>query len=102
MDIFETLINGPSYGGTDGMDIDGTNIYVHDCQVHNGDECVTMKSGTKNALVERIFCDGTGNDRMMDEALLPFVQPRSCLHVLGTPTISCHIMCCHVISLRWF
>ena len=37
------VLRGPFIGGIDGIDISGSNIWVHDVEVTNGDECVTVK-----------------------------------------------------------
>ena len=47
---------------TDGINIGGHDIYVHDCFVHNGDDCIPTNTGpddtdTYNVLVERVHCE---------------------------------------------
>jgi hypothetical protein len=37
------VIRGGNEGGLDGVDVWGTNIWVHDIEVTNKDECVTVK-----------------------------------------------------------
>jgi hypothetical protein len=37
------IIRGGNEGGLDGIDIWGSNIHVHDVEVSNKDECVTVK-----------------------------------------------------------
>jgi hypothetical protein len=37
------IIRGGNEGGLDGVDIWGSNIHVHDVEVSNKDECVTVK-----------------------------------------------------------
>lgn len=37
------VIRGGNEGGLDGIDVWGTNIWVHDVEVTNKDECVTVK-----------------------------------------------------------
>ena len=41
-------------GATDGIDVDGTNLYLHDIEVTNRDECISIKSPMKDATIERI------------------------------------------------
>lgn len=42
---------------TDGVEpMWSTNVYIHDCIIDNGDDCVTIKSGSSNVLVERLDC----------------------------------------------
>jgi polygalacturonase len=47
---------------TDGINIGGQRIHVHDCFVHNGDDCVPTNVGwnnsdTRDVLVERVTCE---------------------------------------------
>ncbi|KAI1324040.1 RGase A [Xylariaceae sp. FL0255] len=56
-ELYNLVLRGPFIGGIDGIDIAGTNIWVHDVEVTNGDECVTTKSAAKNFLVENIYCN---------------------------------------------
>jgi hypothetical protein len=47
---------------TDGINIGGQRIHVHDCRVHNGDDCVPTNVGFNNSdtddvLVERVTCE---------------------------------------------
>lgn len=37
------IIRGGNEGGLDGIDLWGTNVWVHDVEVTNKDECVTTK-----------------------------------------------------------
>lgn len=37
------VVRGGNEGGLDGIDVWGTNIWVHDVEVTNKDECVTVK-----------------------------------------------------------
>ncbi|EPS35553.1 hypothetical protein H072_11063 [Dactylellina haptotyla CBS 200.50] len=53
-------MHGHSEGGLDGIDISGTNHWVHDIEVSNKDECVTVKSPASNFLIERIYCNWSG------------------------------------------
>ena len=39
---------------TDGFDFTGQDIYLHDAEVWNQDDCVAVKDGSKNVLVERV------------------------------------------------
>ncbi|KAI0259155.1 rhamnogalacturonan-hydrolase [Gloeopeniophorella convolvens] len=47
-------------GGSDGIDVSGTNHWIHDVEVTNRDECVTIKSPAHNIMVERIWCNQSG------------------------------------------
>ncbi|KAF3018474.1 hypothetical protein E8E14_008772 [Neopestalotiopsis sp. 37M] len=68
--VFDTVANGEIYniiargmsnvGETDAFDIWGENIWVHDIEVTNGDECVTVKSPAHNFLIENIYCNLSG------------------------------------------
>lgn len=42
-EIYNMIIRGGNEGGLDGIDIWGANIHVHDVEVTNKDECVTVK-----------------------------------------------------------
>lgn len=42
-EVYNMIIRGGNEGGLDGIDIWGTNIHVHDVEVTNKDECVTVK-----------------------------------------------------------
>ena len=47
---------------TDGINIGGQRIHVHDCFVHNGDDCIPTNVGwnnsdTRDVLVERVTCE---------------------------------------------
>lgn len=70
-------IRGTNLGGSDGVDISGgytpdaspevtdllglgVNHWVHDVEVTNRDECVTVKSPASNFLIERIWCNQSG------------------------------------------
>lgn len=46
-------------GATDGINVSGSNIYVHDVVVENGDECVTAKSPMVGLKVRNVQCIGT-------------------------------------------
>lgn len=37
------IVRGGNEGGLDGVDVWGTNIWIHDIEVTNKDECVTVK-----------------------------------------------------------
>ncbi|GME25887.1 Rhamnogalacturonase b protein [Neofusicoccum parvum] len=59
-EIYNIIIRGIDIGATDGVDIWGENLWVHDVEVTNGDECVTVKSPAKNILIESIHCNISG------------------------------------------
>ncbi|KIM94056.1 glycoside hydrolase family 28 protein [Oidiodendron maius Zn] len=59
-EIYNAIIRGITIGETDGIDVWGDNIWVHDVEVTNGDECVTVKSPAKNLLIEDIYCNISG------------------------------------------
>ena len=44
---------------TDGFDIIGDNVHIHDCVIQTSDDCVAVKGGS-NWLVERIVATGAG------------------------------------------
>jgi len=45
---------------TDGFDVTGNNVWIHDCTVWNQDDCVAVKDGSSNMLIERINASGVG------------------------------------------
>ncbi|PVG00146.1 rhamnogalacturonase [Serendipita vermifera] len=59
-EIYNMVIRGANIGGSDGIDISGENHWVHDVEVTNRDECVTIKSPAHHILVERIWCNQSG------------------------------------------
>ena len=80
-EIYNLAIRGTNLGGSDGVDVwgecsplnratplpllnlqscEGTNYWIHDVEVTNRDECVTVKSPSNNILVERIWCNQSG------------------------------------------
>ncbi|TDL15361.1 rhamnogalacturonase [Rickenella mellea] len=63
-EIYNLAIRGANLGGSDGIDISGTNHWVHDVEVTNRDECVTVKNPASNFLIERIWCNQSGGSAM--------------------------------------
>ncbi|KAL1943442.1 hypothetical protein VTO73DRAFT_4517 [Trametes versicolor] len=59
-EVYNMAIRGGNLGGSDGVDVWGTNHWIHDVEVTNRDECVTVKSPANNILVERIWCNQSG------------------------------------------
>jgi len=45
---------------TDGFDVGGKNIWIHDCTVWNQDDSICVKGSTENMLVERVNASGIG------------------------------------------
>lgn len=48
---------------TDGFDVTGKNVHIHDCNIWNQDDCIAVKdcdTGSENMLFERISCSGLG------------------------------------------
>ncbi|CAK96934.1 CAZyme family GH28 [Aspergillus niger] len=63
-EVYNMVIRGASMGGLDGIDISGANYWIHDVEVTNGDECVTVKSPSANVRVENVFCNHSGGCAM--------------------------------------
>ncbi|KAK1150045.1 hypothetical protein N8T08_003603 [Aspergillus melleus] len=63
-ELYNMIIRGGDSGGLDGIDIWSENIWVHDVEVTNKDECVTVKSPAHNILVENIYCNWSGGCAM--------------------------------------
>ncbi|KAI0830349.1 rhamnogalacturonase [Trametes gibbosa] len=59
-EVYNMAIRGANMGGSDGVDVWGSNHWIHDVEVTNRDECVTVKSPANNILVERIWCNQSG------------------------------------------
>jgi len=45
---------------TDGFDVTGKNVWIHDCTVWNQDDCFCVKDGSENMLIERVNASGVG------------------------------------------
>jgi rhamnogalacturonan hydrolase len=58
------IIRGGNEGGLDGIDLWGFDLWVHDVEVTNKDECVTVKSPANHILVENIYCNWSGGCAM--------------------------------------
>jgi len=54
-----TIIDMTAFN-TDGFDVSGTDIYVHDSTVWNQDDSFCIKDGTQNVLVENVNASGLG------------------------------------------
>ncbi|KAE8349891.1 RGase A [Aspergillus coremiiformis] len=63
-ELYNMAIRGGDSGGLDGIDVWSENVWVHDVEVTNKDECVTVKSPAKNILVENIYCNWSGGCAM--------------------------------------
>ncbi|KAI0691434.1 rhamnogalacturonan-hydrolase [Cytidiella melzeri] len=59
-EVYNMAIRGGNLGGSDGIDVWGTNYWIHDIEVTNRDECVTVKSPASNIQVEQIWCNQSG------------------------------------------
>lgn len=59
-EVYNMAIRGGEWGCLDGIDVWSENIHIHDVMVTNKDECVTVKSPSKNILVENIYCNWSG------------------------------------------
>jgi len=45
---------------TDGFDVTGKNVWIHDCTVWAQDDCIAVKDTSENMLFERITASGVG------------------------------------------
>ncbi|GAB7351037.1 hypothetical protein MBLNU459_g1521t1 [Dothideomycetes sp. NU459] len=63
-EVYNMAIRGGNEGGLDGIDVWSTNMWIHDVMVTNKDECVTVKSPSKNILIENIYCNWSGGCAM--------------------------------------
>ncbi|KAF4998786.1 hypothetical protein FDECE_11714 [Fusarium decemcellulare] len=63
-EVYNMAIHGGARGGLDGIDVWGSNIWIHDVEVSNKDECVTVKNPSDHLLIENIFCNLSGGCAM--------------------------------------
>lgn len=59
---YHTLLDLQAFN-TDGFDVTGHNVYIHDCNIWNQDDCIAVKddpNGSYDMLFERISCSGLG------------------------------------------
>ncbi|PQE28144.1 glycoside hydrolase family 28 protein [Rutstroemia sp. NJR-2017a BBW] len=58
--VYNLIIRGGNEGGLDGIDVWGFNIHIHDVEVTNKDECITVKNPSNHMLIENIHCNWSG------------------------------------------
>ncbi|TEY54807.1 hypothetical protein BOTCAL_0237g00090 [Botryotinia calthae] len=58
--VYNLIIRGGNEGGLDGIDVWGFNVHIHDVEVTNKDECVTVKNPSNHMLIENIHCNVSG------------------------------------------
>ncbi|KAJ5523811.1 CAZyme family GH28 [Penicillium frequentans] len=61
VEAYHLTIRGANLGSYDGIDTIGTNYWIHDSEVTNRDECVSVKSPSHHALVENLVCNQAGS-----------------------------------------
>nr|CEG04608.1 unnamed protein product [Fusarium clavum] len=61
LEIYHLTIRGANLGSYDGVDVVGTYYWIHDIEVTNRDECVSVKSPSNHALVENLVCNQAGS-----------------------------------------
>ncbi|KIM93395.1 glycoside hydrolase family 28 protein [Oidiodendron maius Zn] len=61
VEVYHLTIRGANLGSYDGIDATGTNYYIHDNEITNRDECVSVKSPSNYALVENLVCNQAGS-----------------------------------------
>lgn len=80
-EVYNMIIRGGNEGGLDGIDLWGFDIWVHDIEVTNKDECVTVKSPSNHILVENIYCNWSGGCAMgslgADTGMCPRISRRN-------------------------
>jgi rhamnogalacturonan hydrolase len=59
-EVYNMIIRGGNEGGLDGIDLWGFDLWVHDVEVTNKDECVTVKNPSNHIQVENIYCNWSG------------------------------------------
>ncbi|KAL7271770.1 hypothetical protein RUND412_005451 [Rhizina undulata] len=61
METYHITIRGGNKGGLDGIDLTcDSNCYLHHIEVTNRDECISVKTPSKNVLIEDIYCNQSG------------------------------------------
>ncbi|CAK7227785.1 hypothetical protein SEUCBS140593_006693 [Sporothrix eucalyptigena] len=63
-EVYNLIIRGGNKGGLDGIDVSGANMWLHDIEVSNRDECVTIKNPSQYMLIENIYCNWSGGCAM--------------------------------------
>ncbi|KAG8167029.1 hypothetical protein KVR01_002718 [Diaporthe batatas] len=63
-EVYNMIIHGGYQGGLDGIDVWGSNIWIHDIEVSNKDECVTVKDPSDHLLIEQVHCNWSGGCAM--------------------------------------
>ena len=61
-EIYNMILRGITVGMTDAFDVSAVNTWIHDIEITNGDECVTIKQGSHNVLVETVYCNISGGN----------------------------------------
>ena len=61
VEVYHLTIRGANLGSYDGIDAIGSNYWIHDNEVTNRDECVSIKSPSNHALVENLVCNQAGS-----------------------------------------
>ena len=54
-----TLVDLTAFN-TDGIDVTGKNVYIHDVDIWVQDDCISVKDGARDMFFERISCSGLG------------------------------------------
>jgi len=81
LEAYHLTIRGPNKGGTDGIDLEcADNCYLHDLEVTNRDECISVKSPSQNVLIEDIYCNQSGGMSIgsLTAAGMSFYPPFPC------------------------
>ncbi|KAI5776566.1 pectin lyase fold/virulence factor [Geopyxis carbonaria] len=61
LEAYHITVRGGNKGGLDGIDlICDSNCYLHHMEVTNRDECISVKTPSKNVLIEDIYCNQSG------------------------------------------
>ncbi|KAJ5355541.1 uncharacterized protein N7496_012753 [Penicillium cataractarum] len=61
VEVYHLTIRGANLGSYDGIDAIGNNYYIHDNEVTNRDECVSVKSPSHFVLIENLVCNQAGS-----------------------------------------
>ncbi|KAJ5614705.1 pectin lyase-like protein [Penicillium herquei] len=91
-EIYNIIMRGPTtIGATDAIDVWGDNVWVHDIEATNGDECVTVKSPSSNFLIESIYCNLSGGNAIGSLSTGTDVHDITYRHIYANGADPCYV-----------
>jgi len=61
------MIYDSKLSGLDDVDVWGLNIHIHDIEVRNKDEYMTVKTPASHTLIEYTYCNWTGLEALSSD-----------------------------------